>query len=202
MPYFSSSRLSSDPAFTPIRMPMPASLAARAMAPTWSSNLRMFPGLTRTAAQPASIAAKTYLGWKWMSAITGICECLRDLGQRLGVVGVGHGHPDDLAAGRGEFGDLLQRRVDVSRLRGAHRLHRDRVVAADPDAADVQLARLPTGRQHRDLAFGGQRGHTQTNGHRTACCLRHLASSAREPLKTNGPCKPETPGLASVSRTV
>src|SRR3954447_3889925 len=36
----------------------------------------MLPGLTRTPAQPASIAAKTYLGWKWMSAITGIWECL------------------------------------------------------------------------------------------------------------------------------
>src|SRR4051794_39588792 len=36
----------------------------------------MLPGLTRTPAQPASIAANTYLGWKWMSAITGICECL------------------------------------------------------------------------------------------------------------------------------
>lgn len=36
----------------------------------------MLPGLTRTAAQPASIAAKTYLGWKWMSAITGICDFL------------------------------------------------------------------------------------------------------------------------------
>ena len=35
----------------------------------------MLPGLTRTAAQPASMAAKTYFGWKWMSAITGICEC-------------------------------------------------------------------------------------------------------------------------------
>jgi hypothetical protein len=32
----------------------------------------MLPGFTRTAAQPASIAAKTYLGWKWMSAMTGI----------------------------------------------------------------------------------------------------------------------------------
>jgi hypothetical protein len=30
----------------------------------------MLPGFTRTAAQPAPIAAKTYLGWKWMSAIT------------------------------------------------------------------------------------------------------------------------------------
>ena len=36
----------------------------------------MLPGLTRTAAQPASIAAKTYFGWKWMSAITGICDFL------------------------------------------------------------------------------------------------------------------------------
>lgn len=39
---------------------------------TLSSNCLMLPGLTRTAAQPASIAAKTYFGWKWMSAITGI----------------------------------------------------------------------------------------------------------------------------------
>ncbi len=72
LPYFSSSRRSSDPAFTPMRSDTPASFAAFAIAPTWSSNLRMLPGFTRTAAQPASIAAKTYFGWKWMSAITGI----------------------------------------------------------------------------------------------------------------------------------
>ena len=46
----------------------------------------MLPGLTRTAAQPASIAANTYFGWKWMSAITGICDLLRDRRQRVGVV--------------------------------------------------------------------------------------------------------------------
>src|SRR4029450_5133016 len=40
----------------------------------------MFPGLTRTAAQPASMAAKTYLGWKWMSAITGIWDFLAMIG--------------------------------------------------------------------------------------------------------------------------
>src|SRR5450756_608663 len=74
LPYFWSRRGSSDPALTPIRSETPASPAARAIAPTWSSNLRMLPGLTRTAAQPASIAAKTYLGWKWMSAITGIWD--------------------------------------------------------------------------------------------------------------------------------
>src|SRR3954453_20284380 len=32
----------------------------------------MLPGLTRTAAHPASIAWNTYFGWKWMSAMTGI----------------------------------------------------------------------------------------------------------------------------------
>ena len=32
-------------------------LGAAAISPTWSSNWRMLPGLTRTAAQPASIAA-------------------------------------------------------------------------------------------------------------------------------------------------
>jgi hypothetical protein len=48
--------------------------AACAISLTLSSNCLMFPGFTRTAAQPASIAAKTYLGWKWMSAMTGIVD--------------------------------------------------------------------------------------------------------------------------------
>jgi hypothetical protein len=56
LPYFSSSRLSREPAFTPMRSDTPASFAAFAMAPTWSSNLRMLPGFTRTAPHPASIA--------------------------------------------------------------------------------------------------------------------------------------------------
>src|SRR4029078_12129120 len=71
----SSRRLSRLPALTPIRMLVPWSFAALAISLTWSSNLRMLPGLTRTAAHPASIAAKTYFGWKWMSAITGIWLC-------------------------------------------------------------------------------------------------------------------------------
>lgn len=60
--------------FTPIRIGVPASLAARAISFTLSSNCLMLPGFTRTAAQPASIAANTYFGWKWMSAMTGICD--------------------------------------------------------------------------------------------------------------------------------
>src|SRR5215470_10866220 len=73
-PYLASSRLSSEPALTPILIGTPASDAARAISATLSSNALMLPGLTRTAAQPASIAANTYLGWKWMSAMTGICD--------------------------------------------------------------------------------------------------------------------------------
>src|SRR5208283_619070 len=61
-------------ALTPILIGIPASLAARAISATLSSNCLMLPGFTRTAAQPASIAANTYLGWKWMSAMTGICD--------------------------------------------------------------------------------------------------------------------------------
>ena len=45
-----------------------------AISATLSSKALMLPGFTRTAAQPASMAANTYLGWKWMSAITGICD--------------------------------------------------------------------------------------------------------------------------------
>src|SRR5215475_7815915 len=74
LPYFCSRRGSSEPALTPMRIGTPASIAARAISPTLSSNFLILPGLTRTAAQPASIAANTYLGWKWMSAMTGICD--------------------------------------------------------------------------------------------------------------------------------
>src|SRR3984957_19587469 len=72
LPYFSMNRLSSEPALTPIRIGMPAAPAALATSPTRPSNSLMLPGFTRTAAQPASIAAKMYFGWKWISAMTGI----------------------------------------------------------------------------------------------------------------------------------
>src|SRR3954454_16384607 len=80
LPYFAMIRLSRLPALTPIRIGVPAAAAALAISLTLSSNWRMLPGLTRTAAQPASIAAKTYFGWKWMSAMTGICDFLAIIG--------------------------------------------------------------------------------------------------------------------------
>jgi len=63
-PYFAYSSLSSEPALTPMRSEMPASVAALQIEGPTSLNLRMLPGFTRTAAQPASMAWNTYLDWK------------------------------------------------------------------------------------------------------------------------------------------
>src|SRR6476469_6414137 len=90
LPYFCSSRLSSEPALTPMRSETPASRAALAISPTLSSKALMLPGFTRTAAHPASIAAKTYFGWKWMSAITGICDFLAIAGSASAASAEGH----------------------------------------------------------------------------------------------------------------
>ena len=157
LPYLAMIRLSRLPALTPIRIGVPDGLGRRATSPTLPSNSRMLPGLTRTAAQPASIAAKMYLLWKWMSAMTGICDLLDDLRQRLGVDRVGHGDAHDLAAGRGQLGDLLQRRVDVGGDGRRHGLHADRRAAADEHAADVELAgAAPLGQ-----AGGRELGHAE-----------------------------------------
>ena len=121
----------------------------------------MLPGLTRTAAQPASIAANTYFGWKWMSAITGICDLRRDRGQRVGVVLARAGDPHDVAARGGELGDLLQGGVDVGGQRGGHRLHGDRVLRADADRPDLQLPRATA----RGQRCGGRCGHAEGDAH-------------------------------------
>ena len=59
LPYLASSRGSSEPALSPIRIGTCAEPAVAAISLTLSSNFRKFPGLTRTVAQPASVAAKT-----------------------------------------------------------------------------------------------------------------------------------------------
>ena len=71
----------------------------------------------------------------------------RDLSECVGILLSRAGHPDDVATGRGQFGDLLQRRVDVMGLGGAHRLHRDREVTADADITHHQLTGLTPRRQ-------------------------------------------------------
>ena len=164
LPYFWSSRLSSEPALTPMRIGVPAAEAAWAISLTLSSNCLMLPGLTRTAAQPASIAAKTYFGWKWMSAITGICDLLAMVGQRVGVVLRGAGHAHDLAAGRGQLGDLLERGADVGGTGRGHRLHGHRCVAADGHRTDLDLPADPA---VGELGRNGR--HSERNRGHLAC---------------------------------
>jgi hypothetical protein len=66
-----------------------------------------------------------------------------DRGQRVGIVRARTGHPHDVATGRGELGDLLQRRVDVGGERGGHGLHGHRVVTSHAYLADLQLTGGP-----------------------------------------------------------
>ena len=93
--------------------------------------------------------------------MTGIWLLLRDRGQRVGVVLARARDPHDVATGRRQLGDLLERRVDVGRRRRRHRLHRHGEVAPDPDLADLDLAGLaPRGEDRR-----GQGRHTEGDAH-------------------------------------
>src|SRR5919197_1397237 len=65
--------LSSEPAFTPIRIGTLRALASRAISRTLSWYL-MLPGLIRNPWIPASSAAIAYFHWKWMSATTGTVD--------------------------------------------------------------------------------------------------------------------------------
>ncbi len=75
-PYLSSRRFSSEPPLTPMRIGIPRSFAASPMTLTfeWSPALWMLPGLIRTLATPAAMAAIAYFHWKWMSATTGTVD--------------------------------------------------------------------------------------------------------------------------------
>ncbi len=77
-----------------------------------------------------------------MSAISGNSDLVADRLDALDVLFLGHGDPDDLAAGLFQPADLRQRRLDVERVGGRHRLDRDRLVAADHVIADADFARL------------------------------------------------------------
>ena len=59
-----------------------------------------------------------------------------DLGQRLHVLGVVHGHADEVAAGLADGLRLLDGGVDVLGARGAHALHGDGVGGAEGHGAD------------------------------------------------------------------
>ena len=61
--------------------------------------------------------------------------------QDAGVLGLGHGDADQLAAGLFERVNLRDRRLDVEGVGRGHRLHPDRVVAAD-DPSPTRTSRV------------------------------------------------------------
>ena len=78
-----------------------------------------------------------------------------DRRQGIGIILAGHCHPDDVAAGRGQLGDLLQGRIDIAGGGGGHGLHRDGRVTTDGQLADLDLAGRTPRRKH--AVWGGGR---------------------------------------------
>ena len=148
LPYFCISRGSSEPALTPIRIETPASLAARGDLLDLVVELADVARVDAHGGAAGVDRGEDVLGLEVDVGDHRDLAVPGDLGQRVGVVLAGAGHPDDVAAGGRELGDLLQRGVDVGRGGGAHRLHRDRRVAADLDLADLDLARRAPRREH------------------------------------------------------
>ena len=188
LPYFSIRRGSSEPALTPMRIEVPAALAAAAICLTWSSNLRMLPGFTRTAAQPASMAAKTYFGWKWMSAMTGICDFLAMIGRASASSADGAGNAHDVAAGGRELGDLLQGRVDVRGRGRRHRLDADGAVRTYANRTDLDLSGLAA----RGEDWRGCRWHSEADRGQDFLRGVECGSSSIIPPQTPGACRPAT----------
>ena len=143
LPYLASSRLSSEPALTPIRIDTPAS-AGR---PGDLADL-VVERLDVARVDPHRRAAGVDRGEDVLRLEVDVGDhrdlrlAWRSSGSASASSCDGHRDPDDVAAGRGELGDLLQRRVDVGGQRRGHRLHRDRRVAADRDRADLDLPGL------------------------------------------------------------
>ena len=133
LPYLASSRLSSEPALTPIR------IGTAGVAGGLGDLADLVVELLDVArVDPHAGAAGVDRGEHVLRLEVDVGDH-RDLRlrrrsrQRVGVVLARARDPDDLAAGRGQLGDLLQRGVDVGGQRGRHRLHRDRGIAADGD---------------------------------------------------------------------
>src|SRR5699024_3452237 len=106
-----------------------------------------------------------------------------DRDQRVGVLLPGAGHAHDVAARRGQLRDLLQGRVDVVRGGGGHRLHRDRCVAAHVEVAELDLAGLPPGGEHRRWLLDGG----DTEAHRS-----HMIIMDSPPPACEGRCVTST----------
>ena len=116
--------LGSEPELTPMRIGVPAALAAAATSATLSGP-PMLPGFRRMQCAPASIDFSASVWLKWMSAITGIGDSATIVLQRLDVLLARDGAAHDVGAGVGHAADLVHRRLQVGRLGLGHGLDHD-----------------------------------------------------------------------------
>ena len=178
LPYFSMIRLSSEPALTPIRIGVPRSLAAAAISRDLVVELADVARVHPDRGAAGVDRGEHVLGLEVDVGDHRDLRLGRDRGQRVGVVLARAGDPHDVAAGRGELGDLLQGGVDVGGQGGGHGLHGDRVLGAHADLADLQLPGLP--------ALGQGRGRRDGQAQGDAHALQYPHPGPGRPLPVSG----------------
>ncbi len=92
-----------------------------------------------------------------MSATIGTGERCTIAGKPGGIGRILDRHAYDLAAFHRERVDLFERRIGVGGIGRGHRLHDDRMIAADPDALGVGLPGLVL--QEDRFGFAAQTNH-------------------------------------------
>ena len=112
-------RLSSEPALTPMRIGMPAVAGGLGDLLDPAVELLDVAGVDAHRGAAGVDRGEDVLGLEVDVGDHRDLAVPGDLGQRVGVLLPRARHPDDVAAGRGQLGDLLQRGVDVVGLGGA-----------------------------------------------------------------------------------
>ena len=175
-PCFSYSFGSRLPPLTPMRIGIPRSLHSCATT-LMCSGLRMLPGLRRRHCTPGVERGERHPVLVVDVGHDRHRRAGHDASQPLGRLHLVAGAPDDVGSGRGQRVDLLQRALDVGRLRDRHRLHRDRRAAAHRHLADLHLPGLPP--RVRRVADLHQRAATVIRRSGRRCRGRRSTASAR-----------------------
>ena len=160
LPYFSRSRLSSEPALTPIRIEVPRSLAAARDLLDLVVELADVAGVDPDGGAAGVDRGEDVLrlevdvGDDRDLRLAGRCSAARRRRPGSGTATRTMSQPEAVSSAicwRVALMSVVERR--------GHRLHRDRAVAADPDLADLDLAGLAAGGEHRR----GRRGHAEAD---------------------------------------
>jgi hypothetical protein len=136
-PSFSSRSRASEPMLTPMRIGVPMRSAAvddfaRLLRIGDVAGIEAQLGDARLRARRAPSCDRSECRRRSARASARRCAACR---RRRGRPLTGDAH--DLAAGHRQAVDLLERLVDVGRVGRRHRLHDDRMIAADPDLLGV-----------------------------------------------------------------